>query len=135
LLIDRSMFQITPDNASKVEIERKGKKIVLERQGDRFVPAKGTEAAPARIGEVVETLVSLRAEAAVHTGASKSDEGFATPELVIRTEPHEGSKKKTIRIGAGDSWQGISVHYARVEGADATYVLAKSKVRAILDAF
>ena len=33
-----------------------------------------------RISEVIETLLSLRAEAAVHTGAAKPTEGFAKPD-------------------------------------------------------
>ncbi len=133
-IIDRSPFMLTPDVATRVELEHKGKKIVLVREGDRFVPAPGTPSSASLAG-LVETLLALRAEAAIHTGAARPGEGFDKPELIVRTEPNGDAKKKIFRIGAGDSWQGTSIHYARAEGVDASYVIAKSKVRALLDAF
>ncbi len=42
---------------------------------------------------------------------------------------------KSFRIGAGDAWRGQSIHYARAEGVDATYVIAKTKARVLIDAF
>jgi len=130
-VLDRSLFVVTPDVAQRVTLSGHGKKIVLEKQGSRFVAAAGTELSDTRTNEVFETLVALRAEAAVHTGPAKSEEGFDHPELTVELE---GAEKSSFRIGAGDAWQGTSVYYARKSGVDATFVIARSKVRALLDA-
>jgi hypothetical protein len=129
-VIDRSVFMVTTDNATNVEIEHRGKRLVLEKKGDTFARAGGVDVAAGPTSEIVETLAALRAEAAVHTGAEKPGEGLGTPELVVTTDG-----KRKFEIGAGDSWQGISVYYARADGVAATYVIAKSKVRVLLDAF
>ncbi len=55
--------------------------------------------------------------------------------LSVRVEPVAGDLQPwTFRIGTGDSWQGISIHYARREGANASFVIAQSKVRSLIDA-
>jgi len=131
-LLDRAVFMVTPDNASEVVLERKGKSLSLERRGDRFVRGPGVDLSDARVAEIFEALIALRAEAAVHTGGSRPGEGFESPELVVRLD---GGKGGVITVGAGDSWQGASVHYIRKTGVDATYVIAKNKVRPFLDAF
>jgi hypothetical protein len=134
LAIDRSVFMVTPDNATRVVLERKGKKLVLEKIGDAFSRASGVELSATRVSEIVDTLIAFRPETAVHTGPARANEGLAAPELVAKIESDVG-KPRTFRIGAGDAWQGTTVHYARVEGVDATYVIAQSKVRVLLEAF
>jgi hypothetical protein len=56
--------------------------------------------------------------------------------LVVRVEhePGQGDRSKPVvwRVGAGDSWRGISVHYARVEGTNATFVLPRDLVQQLL---
>jgi hypothetical protein len=37
-------------------------------------------------------------------------------------------------VGAGDSLWGTSIHYVRREGIAATYAVAQSKIRPLLDA-
>ncbi len=135
LLLDRSLFILTPDAIERVTLEHDGKSLTLVKRGQTLEAEGGETISPARVAEVTETLGSLRAEAALHLGAPRPDEGFAKPELVLKVDPSGNEKPYTIRIGAGDSWQGTSIHYARREGTDATYVIAKSKVRALLDAF
>lgn len=131
-LLDRSPFIVTPDRAERVTLGRDGKKIVLERRGDRFEAAAGTTLAEARVAELAETLMTLRAEAALHLGAPKPGEGFDKPLLRVEID---GKQPSSFQIGAGDAWQGTSVHYARAAGLDATYVVAKSKIRVLLEAF
>lgn len=132
--LDRAVFMVTPDSATRVELERQGKKLVLEKRSDRFVRASGVELAPARVAELVDTLLALRAEAAVALGPAKAGYGFETPEVVVRIERSDAGPK-SFRIGAGDAWRGQSIHYARAEGVDATYVIAKTKARVLIDAF
>lgn len=133
LALDRGPFIVTPDVATRVELERNGKKLVLEKQGDRLVRSEGVEVTPGRVSEMADTLLALRAEAAVHLGPAKPSEGFGSPELSVVVA--RSDKPQHFRIGAGDSWRGTSVYYARAEGVDATFVIAKSKVRVLLDAF
>jgi hypothetical protein len=38
-------------------------------------------------------------------------------------------------LGAADEHRGVSVLYARAKGVDATFVIAKSKLRPLLDLF
>jgi hypothetical protein len=45
-----------------------------------------------------------------------------------------GERIVSYRIGAGDSFRGTSIYYARAAGVDATYVIARNKVRQVLDA-
>jgi hypothetical protein len=133
-LLDRSVFMVAPDAAARIVLVRPTGKLTLEKRGDSWSAAG---LSPARIAELTEALASLRAESAIRLGAARPGEGFARPELEVRVEPPPGpgaEKPWTFRIGAGDAWQGTSIHYARRDGVDATYAIAKSKVRAILDA-
>jgi hypothetical protein len=132
--LDRTVFTVTPDVATKVEIERQGKKLTLERQGDGFVRAAGVELSPARVAEISDTLIALRAEAAVALGAAKPAQGFDKPEVTVRVE-RTGPGPKSFRIGVGDAWRGQSIHYVRADGVDATYVMAKTKAKVLIDAF
>jgi len=132
--LDRSVFVLTPDSVSRVEIERQGKKLVLEKRGERFERSAGVELAPARVAELSDLLIAFRAEAALELGPEKPGRGLEKPEVVVRVE-RSGAGPKSFRIGAGDSWRGQSVHYARAEGVDATYVIAKTKARVLIDAF
>jgi len=132
--VDRSVFALTPDVADRVELERGGKKLVLEKRGERFVRSSGVALSDTRIAEISDTLVALRAEAAIDLGGAKPNQGFAKPELIVRAASGDAAEK-SFRVGAGDAWRGESVHYARADGVDATYVIAKSKVRVLLDAF
>lgn len=132
--LDRSVFVVTPDVATKVELLRNGKTLVLEKRADGFVRASGIELAPARVAEISETLIALRAEAAVELGPQRPGRGLEAPEVVVRVERTDDGPR-SFRIGAGDAWRGQSIHYARAEGVDATYVIAKTKARVLIDAF
>jgi hypothetical protein len=135
LALDRGHFIVTPDVATRVELEHEGKKLVLEKQGERFVRSGGIEISPARVAEMTDALVALRAEAAVHLGAPKPSEGLSSPALRVTVTRTDRAQPQRFFIGAGDVWRGTNVHYARTEGIDATFAIAKSKVRVLLDAF
>ena len=84
---------------------------MYRRQGDGFVRAAGVELSPARVAEISDTLIALRAEAAVALGAAKPAQGFDKPEVTVRVE-RTGPGPKSFRIGVGDAWRGQSIHYA-----------------------
>jgi len=138
LLIDRSSFVLGDNEARRISITAEKTKIELVKQGNRLVSGEGSpELGEAQIQRILEALGSMRPEAAIEVGPPKAEYGFAKPQLLVRIEREPGlgerSKPLTYRIGAGDSWRRLSVHYARIEGLDATFVITRNKVRELLD--
>lgn len=139
LLIDRSGFVVDPLQATRIEIRARGKRVELKKSVERFIQVGGDgEVSPGGVQQIVDALSLMRAEAALHTGGPRPQEGFAEPTLSIRVErePGRGLESEPIewRTGSGDAWSGISVFYARRTGIDATFVIARARVQQILDA-
>jgi hypothetical protein len=138
LVIDRSLFMLDASITGKVTLTTPDKSVVFERRGDEFVQTDpGDQLSPESIQKIIETLAAMRAEAAIELGPSRPEHGLSHPILTVRFERESGvpgERTRIYRIGAGDSYRGISIHYARAEGADATFGLLRSSVRALLDA-
>lgn len=137
-LIDRAVFVIDPGITRSIHLEAKGSVITLERQAGAFAETSPQpRLSKGQIAQIVDALANMRAEAAVHIGAPRPGEGLQTPELVVTAESAPGGgetlQKLRYRIGAGDAWRAMSVFYARADGVDATFVIARSKVSEILD--
>jgi hypothetical protein len=139
LVLDRAVFMVDPTVVATVELTTADRRVVLERLGDQFIQAGGSELAPAAIQRIVDALSVMRAEAAIATGSARPEHGLGAPLLTVRAqrEPGTGGSVAEISwsVGAGDTWRGVSVHYARARGVDAVFVLPRSQVRQILDAF
>ena len=60
-------------------------------------------------------------------------EGLDRPSLEVLVNRTSGDPV-TLTFGAGDTFQGASVVYARRAGVEATYAVPRSKVRRLLDA-
>ena len=138
LLIDRSGFVLGENEARRISITAEKTKVELTKQGNRLVAASGTpELGEAQVQRILDALGAMRPEAAIEVGPAKPEYGFAKPELIVRIEREPGlgerSKPLVYRIGAGDSWRRLSIHYARIEGFDATFVITRNKVRELLD--
>ncbi len=138
LLIDRGSFVVEAEQARQIAISAGNTKLELVKQGNRLVASGGATLSEAAIQRIVDALGAMRPEAAIEIGPAKAEYGFGKPELLVRVEHEPGqsdrSKPLVYRIGAGDSWRKLSVHYARAEGIDATFVITRSKVRDLLDA-
>ena len=134
-LLDRSLCVADPSQLLRVQLETPAARVELRRDGDTFVQYSGqVRLESSEIETLVDALGSMRAEAALHVGKPDRTEGFDEPILTVRLMRREGSRRPASwEVGAGDSWRGISVHYVRAEGVNATYVMARSKVRRILD--
>jgi hypothetical protein len=129
LVLDRSVLMIDPTETQRIVLETGDRRVELEKRGASFEASGGAaDLTAGRVQQVIDALSTLRAEAAVQMGPALPTQGFQRP--VLRVE----AGKKRVRIGAGDAWRGMSVYYARVEGIEATYVVARSKVQQILDA-
>lgn len=138
LLLDRSVLMAEPERVQSLSIKTVDHVFSARRLGEVWVEAAGTEPAPGAALTLLDTLATLRVEGAVHVGGPRPGEGFLRPLLALEVEIDElaapGHKTKRFRIGSGDAWNGISVHYVRVDGLDATYAVARSQVLRLLDA-
>ena len=94
----------------------------------------GHDAEPTAVAAAIEALSSLRAEAALHTGPPRPNEGLSEPALTVTIEPSAGhGAPRVFRIGSGDNYEDRSVRYGRAGSIDATYVIADSKLRPLFD--
>ncbi|HVW28384.1 MAG TPA: DUF4340 domain-containing protein [Polyangiaceae bacterium] len=138
LVVDRGPFMIDPAVTTKITLRTHDRGVTLERRGDEFVQTDpGEPLPPDSIRRIIDTLSSLRAEAAVDVGPARPEQGFDHPALTVRVEREPGHPEKpqvtAFSVGAGDSWRGISIHYARVDGGQATYAIARSAIRTLID--
>lgn len=140
-LFDRQALVIDPGALVRIEaVADGGKKLVAERSGDAWKSLSGDGSDVAAL--LRSTVSSLVAEGAVSMGPPDKTFGFDKPRLVLTVlaEPEQGAPRgaprRTFRIafGAGDSFHGTSIVYARREGLDVTFAIAQGKVRALLDA-
>ncbi|HKQ70914.1 MAG TPA: DUF4340 domain-containing protein, partial [Polyangiaceae bacterium] len=131
--VDRSYFMLDPREVRQVKIERGTERVTL-------VAPSGKDAGPGaqRFDIVRNAFAAARTEGVLHLGPPRKDEGFDAPLMVlVITKGAEGSSEtKVVRfaIGRGDVWRDTSVFYLRREGVDATFVMAQSKLRPLLDA-
>jgi Domain of unknown function (DUF4340) len=119
--IDRSYLAL-PEGALRIHLATGKSAWALDAQsdaGDRFARVKAAAS-------------DLRAEAAVHPGPPRAAEGFGKPQAELAIEGPEGGPIQ-VTLGAGDVWRGMNVVYARRKGVDATFVVAQSRVRPLLD--
>jgi hypothetical protein len=133
LLLTRGAFARDPEGLARIELERRGARLTLTRKGDHF------ESVPpvpeAMLAGVVESVGSLRAEGAIHTGAARADEGFSAPTLSVRLIPNDPKLSITsFRVGARDVYRDAAIFYGRVAGIDATFALPLGSVKALTDA-
>jgi hypothetical protein len=142
LLVDRSAFMADPKTLARVTISANGVTRTLERRHDELVAAASSDIDATVVARLIEALGALRAEAAVHTGGPRPDEGFAKPKLRVRFEPLAGlGKSRSFEVGAsgapGGPLSGVerSAHFARAEGVDATFLLADAKLKPLFDLF
>jgi hypothetical protein len=71
--------------------------------------------------------IDLRADDVVHFGPPKPDEGFTTLEIL--------QDKKRIRIGHASLRRDQKMYFARIDGIDATFAVAKERIEPLLDRF
>ncbi|HEX6766056.1 MAG TPA: hypothetical protein VF103_11275, partial [Polyangiaceae bacterium] len=136
-------FMADPKTLTRVVITSNGVTRTLERRNDELVPAASSGIDPAVAPRVAEALEALRAEAAVHTGAARANEGFAKPALEVRFEPLPGlGAPRSFAVGASGSPSNPAAdasfqaaHFARARDVDATFLVADSKLKPLFDLF
>ena len=131
--VDRSYFMLEPAEVRHIRLVRGATKWELDAA--RGGPDAG--AAVERFEIVRKVLAEARTEGVVHLGAPKKEEGFDAPRLslTVRCVPPSPAEPHEIRIavGRGDVWRDNNVVYVRRAGVNATFAMAQSKVRPLLD--
>lgn len=89
-------------------------------------------AATALAGKLADSVHDLRALGVVHLGPARKDEGLDAPTLVVEGFDGAASKKKLL-VGGTGKFEKTDVYFARVQGTDAVYAIAKRDVDAILE--
>ena len=132
--IDLSATTLDPSDVTSVSIARKGAPALTLLPSKDGWKLEGGELPPTRLAALKEALHELRAEAVVHLGGARKAEGLDAPQLEIRGKRPSGASEKELRIviGAGDSFRGANVFYARREGIDVVYAIPAGRVRALL---
>lgn len=110
VLVSRDALSL--EGAGALELRRGGRVVVLSLDAG---------AAP-----------SLRAEAVVHLGPARPDEGMAEPSLEVRAA---GGKEARVRLGRATLRRDQKVYFARIDGVDATFAVAAERVAPLLDRF
>lgn len=136
LLIDRAVFLGDPKTLARVSLHTEDERFELELRAGELVPSAATPADPAVVTATLEALGALSAEAAVHTGPERPEEGLAQPALSVKLELLPGlGPARGFRIGKSSTFRGQTVRFARADGVNATYVIAEAKLRALFDWF
>lgn len=138
LAVDRSSTMFGRDEVVRVRLRAGAATVELAKSGDSLRVVRGPSSiGPTQIEAVRDALAESRAEAAVHLGPSRKEDGLDVPRLVVELELEGASGRSTakIAIGAGDVFDGTSTFYVRRDGVDATFAVAQSKLRPLLDLF
>jgi hypothetical protein len=125
---DERTFATWALDRSALALDPKGARAIRVRRGTETWTAHAPfQPNDERQRAVENVLDELRAEAAVHTGPARPEEGFVRPLLEIWVD------ERHVAIGAGDAWRGVNVYYARKDGVDATFVVARGKVKRLVE--
>jgi len=134
-ILDRAALLVDAERITAVTLVGEGgKRLVLQAHAGalQVVGAPADAASAARAAAVRDALGDLLAEGVVSVGPPDKAQGFDKPVLTVTVEL--GGKRLELRFGAGDSFRGSSVYYARRQGFAATFAVAQSHVRPLLDA-
>jgi hypothetical protein len=130
-LVDLHGF--SPANVEAVTLVRNGKRAAF-----------GVDAGQDEASEAVLSAANvLRADAVVHLGATRAEEGFSAPSLILalrgRAAGEAGERDAggaaTRRVIFGAELPGGKSRYARLEGVDAVFAVDEGRTRAFFDRF
>jgi Domain of unknown function (DUF4340) len=133
-LIDRGPFRV---EASAIE------RVVLSRGGSRVVwtpPSEGVDGGSSPTAKRgFDTLAVLRPDEVVHLGPALASEGFGSPSLDVRIDLKRdaGARPAVTHFVIGDtsSLRGERIAFARADGVDATFAIARDRLAPLMAAF
>jgi hypothetical protein len=134
VLIDRSGFHIDSTAVDTLTLARGGSRLVLSRRDGKLgLPDGGG----ADLGEKLAlALDALHADEVVHLGPPATKEGFAHPSLDVRIRLKGDAGARDVHFVLGDSALILKerMFYARLDGVDATFAIARDRIAPLLDA-
>jgi len=136
ILVDRSGLGVDAAGASSIVLSRTGARIELKRVGGVLVGPTPDAALPTSVESIASALSTLRADDVVRLGPPAPDEGFDAPSLDVRAELESDGGKRTVhvRFGRDVLRKNQAMVYARVDGVDATFAVARERVDPIRNA-
>ncbi len=139
--IARDAFSIVTADAERIEIREGPKKATLVRDGRQLRLEGGNESRAADLEKALSQLLPVRALA---SGPPTPELGLGDPSLKIKVvrkknKAADDGQPQTVSFafGAGETFDGVGVRYARRDDVDATYlvpVAAVNRVTSMLDA-
>jgi hypothetical protein len=135
LVLNRDVMRVLGADVSRVTLRAGGDRLVAETRSGAWKltgDAASEPSADITAGKLRDALSDLRAEGAVSIGPPAPAHGFGEPTATLEVE-RTGGQRMLVTFGATDVFRGVAATYARLEGVDATYAVAQSRVRALLD--
>jgi hypothetical protein len=135
VLVDRNGFFVDGASLKSVTLARGSKSAVFTRVDAHLVAPPGGPRDAAE--KVAIALGQLRADEVVHLGAALADEGFSAPVLDVRiaSSADGGGKSRHFVVGRSTIRKNEKMHFARIEGVDATFAIAGDRLAPLFDAF
>ncbi|MBI4703564.1 MAG: DUF4340 domain-containing protein [Deltaproteobacteria bacterium] len=134
-LLDRGALLVDLAAVDTVSVTT-GRRELQVVAGQESWRAEGAGAGAEALGrQVQEALRDLVAEGVARLGAPARAEGFARPRLVVRVDfvKDAAPGRVVLRVGAGEVWRDTSVFYVRRDGVEATFAVAQSRLRPLLE--
>lgn len=138
ILVDRGALALDVDDVTTMTLTRDGARsgVVLARDAasGRLTTRDARDSGAAALEDGLRAaLETLRADDVLHLGPPAKDEGFDHPTLEIRVAigKDAGGARRRLAFGALTSVDREMAYYARVDGVDATFAVAKQKLEAL----
>lgn len=132
-LLDRAALLLEESDLQDVVVSTKKTKLSLTRKKGGALELSPKQDAT-KSAQISGALTDLIAEGVVRLGKPEKGEGFKEPELEVTVASDGGKKKVELLFGAGESFRGTPVVLVRKRGVDATFAVARSRVRPLREA-
>lgn len=134
ILIDRSALAADTKDASQIVLSRADRKLVIARPPGGAWSTHGAQTAQTP-DAIATALDGLRADDVVHLGPPTRDEGFdAAFDVRVETTGDAGKRTVHVRFGRDALRKNQAMVYARIDGVDATFAVARERVDPIRNA-
>ena len=133
--VDRTVVGFDPTDAPRFVVAHPGgvtRTVTFDGKSWHDGADAAAPGADVSARKIADLVVGLRAERLVHLGPAIATEGLATPTLTIQAYDATGKPKKHVVIGAAGKLEAALIYYARVDGIDGTYAIAREDVDKIL---
>ncbi len=130
-LVDRDVFRAAPASVDRVTLSRGTARAVFV--GRHQTVDGGASDTTSRL---LTTLETLRPDTVVHLGAARASEGFDTPTLDVRVKVVSDAGSREIHFVLGDTAlvNRERIVYARMDGVNATYGIARDRLGPLMAA-